>query len=1549
MAHTLLKWTIRLALVCTGLYAVLFATLWVVLSMESVQNRLVPYIETAVSDALNARVSIGRIDILPFDKVELTDVVIGEKNGPDFVNTHRLRIGMFYVPTVAWLASGRKEKRITARFVELDSAQVFMYRSPRTQDWNVVNIFDSRRDTTPDEPDSPPPALLIDVGCVRLSRTSYRLVDSTLAPEKLKPTVGKLTYPNLWFSHLAIEGSVKLKLGGDLDIRLDHLNGQERHAQVTIPQISGRFWAATEGQLQPFVKFEDFYINLQGSILDFDLTLPNLPLEKLFASGVNRAFQADFKPSTLNFRTINLFVPDSVPLRGPVHNLSGHIEGDYTRIRANKLHFALGNSTAVQANVRLLNYTQPENLFIEVQLRESTVAAVDIEGLLPFLKLPTEVHRLGATRVDARFTGYIHDFVTNGTFNTQYGIIRTNINLEENEQQIWAYRGDLATQNLNVSQWLGRPVSDRLNLGASITGRDFDFNHMQLKATVGIGHSNIGGFELDSVRNTIQISHRTVEGSLNLADSKANAQVSWSVYLPAAGQAPEWLARGGISDFKPHTWGISTDTLTVSTQFDLQFKGVSPRTLDGKARIENLTVSQYGNPEPLVIPYIAAVLAAPDTLHQSFALHSPLGSFNATGSIPYDKVPGYLGQTIEEVLLSFQTDSTTIREYFSTQTKRPEDISFVFNLTTGELDPIFKFLDLPLNLPPNTEVAGYLDSRDSLDLDIRLVSAQAPIRYGRHFTELNVLDIGINKDPHTGLQSSRLRLEASRLLIDSLYALDPVVIQASAKGQIVDLFAQGSQPKFNNIYTIKAQGDFTSGGAVIHLDSTQTSFKLNTDVWRLPKNNEISFAYRTLKVNNFDLMLRDQHINLNANVNREFSSTVDLKVKNLEIEQLKHFVAFNEPISGVLNLTAHIDSVLNDNPLVLAQGMLREFSYDSVAYGNLIFESDYVRNLGLPALRLALRLTRPDANQDLLSIKGYYTPTHKTSPLDFILTSNQFPIQLFSFLTTGILYDLSGEASIPELRITGSVQNPNIEGSVRLVLQTGINYLKTKIHTDVTVTLNSREIIFPRFLVFNTKKTGKTETYDPQRFIEAEGEIRHRFFQDLTFNLAIVRAQNLIALNTTARDNPDFYGHAVVEEGRGMLRGPLNDLRLELDVKSGVGTVMNIPLSDYQEQQRLDYVYFIGTRADTSRVEESTTPSFALSIVLNTTVTEDATINLIFDERVGDQIAANGSGQLRLEVSKEGDFAMYGGYRISGGSYQFTFKNLINKQFLLDKGGTINWNGDPLKAALNLQAIYRVENANLKAWDTTSAAARTDVIMKLNGSLEEPQITFGIEMPTLAQNGLFNLQTYLNQIRADEQELSRQVFSLLMLRSVAPIGRFFGQDATASAASASVSEFLSAQLNSWIAKTLDDNIGVSFSLNRDVVMMQLRASLLNNRLTIERNGAIAGNGTRDLTLGNINASFRLLPGANNPSDAGQLSLDIFNRENVSSNTVVSTNRGVGIYYKREFDTLRDLFRRKRKRKGNPEQPVPNETPALPPATSGSPAATPATPPKPDDE
>jgi hypothetical protein len=431
----------------------------------------------------------------------------------------------------------------------------------------------------------------------------------------------------------------------------------------------------------------------------------------------------------------------------------------------------------------------------------------------------------------------------------------------------------------------------------------------------------------------------------------------------------------------------------------------------------------------------------------------------------------------------------------------------------------------------------------------------------------------------------------------------------------------------------------------------------------------------------------------------------------------------------------------------------------------------------------------------------------------------------------------------------------------------------------------------------------------------------------------------LQVLNTSTKDNSLFFGQGYAS-GTMEMRGPLSNLRIYASATTQPKTKIYIPVSGSSSTEQKDFIKF-------NNFTDTTTTKAAINVItkrvsltgvtfdLDLDVTPDAYCEIIFDVKAGDIIRGRGNGDIKIQVDSKGEFNMFGPFVFSEGRYNFTLYDIINKEFEIKPGSKITWLGDPYEGIMDIDAsynqlasLYSLYQAGTGLTDDVNQQLKRkypiQVLLMIDGPMLSPAINFDIiakDLPQIAGPGGVNLDLMFTAFKAklDEQELKRQVFSLIVLRRFSPPESFNTSGSVAS----SLSELLSNQLSYWMSQ-VDENL----ELDVDVASMdqnsfntfQLRFSytFLNGRLRVTGDGTYYNQSQVSQTqatptniAGDWTVDYKL-------TADGKLRVKMYSRTNINpiptaaQQTYMTT--GASIVHTQSFDELRDIFASSRKQK-----------------------------------
>jgi hypothetical protein len=498
-----------------------------------------------------------------------------------------------------------------------------------------------------------------------------------------------------------------------------------------------------------------------------------------------------------------------------------------------------------------------------------------------------------------------------------------------------------------------------------------------------------------------------------------------------------------------------------------------------------------------------------------------------------------------------------------------------------------------------------------------------------------------------------------------------------------------------------------------------------------------------------------------------------------------------------------------------------------------------------------------------------------------------------------------------------------------------VDYLKTRYNFTNEITFSKNNIVLKNFEIFDQK--GNPAVCD--------GRISNNYFRDFRLDIKLL-TKNFEFLNTTEKDNQLFYGN-IFAGGTVGVTGPVKNLQLDINAKSGKNSLFSIPLYGSDDISENPYIYWVNSFS--AKENQTETPGRyqvdVKGMILNfkLEVTPDAEVQLIFDPKIGDIIRGKGNGNLNISVNTNGKFEIFGDINIEEGDYLFTLQNLINKRFKVEKGGRIEWRGDPEDANIDLKAYYTLRTSvyplledPLSDPNAESLKKRipVDCIIGMKGKLMNPTIAPGIALPTADQQTQNIVKTNINT----EEELMKQFISLLVLNSfyssrqgIASQGGGTGTN-TFATAGVTGSELISNQLSHWLSQISKDfNIGLNYrpgdEITTDELEVALSTQIFNDRLYISGNVDMGGNNLDQSTsANNIVGDFEI-----NYKITDKFHVKGFNRAN--DNLLFQTapyTQGVGVFYRESFNNLKELWSRYKeglkdlfsKRKKKPEQEVP---------------------------
>lgn len=1215
----------------------------------------------------------------------------------------------------------------------------------------------------------------------------------------------------------------------------------------------------------------------------------------------------------VNFKDIAFFAKELDGLDKKV-KVYGKIEGSVKDFHTKSLYLSFGDHTVFTGDLSMKGLPDIKNTFIKLKADHLSTSKSDLEQipLYPFneqkmLSLPNEVARLGKVDYSGNFEGYIHDFRNKGSFATALGTAYTDLSVQiDTAKGKVSYQGMLASESFHLGKLLVNGDIGTITLNTKIKGTGITLRELNAEMQGKINSVFYNNYAYQDITINGNVRKRIFNGSLVCKDKNADFDFNGSVDF--TDKVPDFDFISTVNNVNLKRLGFikTEEDGRISSQIIINLKGDNIDDISGMINFDNTI---YKTDEKLLKVSTFDLQLDQQSTEKNIKLNSNIFNFSVNGPFKLSN----MGEAFHHLLFAYYPAFVSKPKSKPTFTD-----AFKYKLTVKKFRTFQELLVNDLSISPATVMEGDFDaSKNIFNLNLKSDS----IYYkGIRFTNNKIESYSKNNKVNLVFKSDRINLT------DSI----------SLNNYFMYLVSNDKNTKYNlewNNKTVPNNAGKLFGRVLFENKAATFSYEqffltVRDSTWRMISNGNTTVdSTGALLMQPLVFAKGNEKLSVNGNLSVNPKDKLVFQLVNFDLQQLSPFIGDQLKVTGLVDgsftlqklagniaFSSKLDFLklnINDNNLGEGQLNAEYFNEDKYIYldgytslGFTNFNGDKIKNI---------------------SFNGYYYLNKKDDNLDITFEANPANLKIINRYLTGIM-SLNPALIVGKAKITGTPQKPLINGKFNLTrCDLKVDYL------NVTYNVTGVIEVLPDQIRFEDMKLGDDLTKKNVYNGYMNGNIFHDNFKDMRIDFDI-NFKNMMVLNKPRIETEPYYGKAYASGNAGIF-GFVNKVDMQINAKTEKGTVFTIPLDNPENMGENSFIKFV-IKDTVRKTEEIKQSGFALD--MNLEATPDAEAQIIFDEKSGDIIKAKGKGNLHLKISNRGKFDMYGEYVINNGDYMFTLENFITKKFDIQKGGTITWGGSPYDAEIDIAANYkqRASIAPLFPFDSTGVYKKrfpVDCKLYMKETLLKPNVSFGIDLPTLDENTLSKIKSLL----IDEGELNRQVFSLLLLKSfVTPLQYSQGGGISAgSALAANSTEMLSNRLSGWLNNlTKDVDIGVNYrpgsEVSNDELDIALSKQMLNNRLSVDGNFGYNSNNTTksansSALVGDVNVEYKL-------TEDGRYRVKGFNRSNDNVATTGGPyTQGMGVFYREEFEQFDDIFKRYMKKMKSLSGQKKEETPATP--------------------
>ena len=1212
---------------------------------------------------------------------------------------------------------------------------------------------------------------------------------------------------------------------------------------------------------------------------------------------------AELKSSKVHLRDLAHFVKglEKVPVikknMDEIIDISGRYYGKINNLGGRDVAIKLGDKMNLKGTFNTRDLLDPANTVLNIKLDRFETSMRRLKMVIPNFNPPDNFYKLGSINFTGRFDGYLEDFVAYGKLRTDIGNAELDMRLDITSGEEKAnYSGTLNVNNFNLGIWADNKDIGLVSFRSKVNdGRGLTLNTVKadLNATVNsliFKKYNYKDFVLNG-----KINKNTFKGGFRISDENVDFIFKGNV---------EYLNNRAFLNFKSEVnkldlfaLNLSKNPLAFKGNMELDVSGTNINDFTGNIDISALNIMAQDtiyNVEKLKIE-------SKNTVNKTrlLMLDSDLGKMTMDGK--YD-LPNVVKAAKKIILTNYPL---LTKDWKVVAENLQEHQKFDFNIQIKDSKNFLSLAGLNNSYFNNLSLKGRIDTYKS---EISIASEIPLIR--------------INND---SLQNIQLLVSSDKkegdilIHIDSTYVIgrkfNPIDLQTKMKGDTIS-FAFSTDKIIDTLETFDIKGTL-----VPHLKGYDLSFTDNLMVllgttWKIDSKNNATFGKGYISLENMIISDGSRSFELN-DVNNNKGLTLD--ISNFDLNILNGIIKYDKmKFAGNSNISGRLEDLYAEDKQLSGYVNVPQFTVNGDPYGSIFIDATKLKNVPFKA-NISIG--------DFLAIKATYD--EKLKFVDSKIKLRQAPLKLLEYLLKDGIKNTSGYINA-DLVLTGAANQLNLSGEG--IVQKGKATLK---YTGATYSFDQQKF----------RLSNKLIDLDGARISDQNGSIgvirgglTHDLFKNMGVN-ATITGNNVVALNTTKADNPSYYGYGVGPV-TAEFKGLFSKVNMKINATSGPGTKLFIPVGNTQSTIDQNFIKFV-KKGDQSGELKKNTAIEGINIEMTITITPEAELSLIFNEAKGDIIRGTGRGNMKIDITREGDFEIFGNYEIEQGQYLFTVALLpVAKPFVVQRGGSIRWTGDPVNATLDMTANYRARTPIeqfINEYLTLASTAdinlarqntEVDLKLKLGGTLYKPEIKFDLAFPNLTGDVANFAESKLRSIRSNELELNGQAMGLIVFNSFLPSNRVSDAFGTAGIQSASVntlSEFLTSQLSVYITNIINSRIsengfisGVDFGMNvrnnnygfvdndliPDEIGFRNTVFLKNDRISLDVGGNyVLQNQGRDINqiLLDFAVEFRL-------TEDRRLKVRLYGKNDLDpvNFTELREKYGLGMAYRAEFGAMTDL-------------------------------------------
>lgn len=1442
------------------------------LQFPGLQTRIAQRTVNAFESHINGDIEIGRISIVFFNKIMAYDVSVTGAPGDTLAAFEKLSVTI----SPGELLRGH----ITVERILLESGCFnFIQEGPRYSNLNRIFGYLPKPDSLKK------PLRMPDMSVNEINLKNMRFVMRNLYKDTGDNIPGKMNFRNLNVSGINARLN-RIRIDNNtISCRIRDLSCREMSG-YELRSLSGYFSLDSCSTAIRNLRLQDAWSDISADYLSF-----GYDSRKDLKDFVHRiVLGADFKDAVLDFRSLGYFA-HGLQDNNTVLNITGEVTGPVCRLRTGDLMITSQDSTLIHIGADITGLPDIDRTMFDLDIKRISTVSPELSDIVAaFSHKANTIHKfIPYTRINlsGELKGTLFDLSSNGEITSSDGNIAYSAQmLRDSVLSSTDLSTTLNVNSLDIGKLVNNDIFGKVDLTAGLHASLRQSEEGGITANLDslrISRMSIKGYEYSGIAvsgemqnnmaNVRMISHDMAlptmfQSIINLDSVNRPKRIQLFLDVPFADlKAMNIVNKGSISN------------MGITAGADLR---LTDHSILGNVLLDNISYANDNGQYHIDSLYIRSAILENRNI---VTVKSPIFNADYSGT-------GAPAALLERLKLAVRGEALADAVKVDTAITNNSAGRYDFHLRTYDMSQICDIIMPGLHIADSTTVNMTLDNDNTLDVTAQSAAVSFGTKSG-NVVELS--DISLSAGNLYGSTDAILsigRVNSGNILLDNLRlhtdeldnTLRTTLSFNNADTTYLNLAAGISMSRNPN-------ETLTTG---ILLDSSELNIRGHR--WHIaPASVLISDRYYNIQ--GLELTGDTDRLSITGTVSENPEDNISLTVDNMDLSLLNSFTNARLDLNGYLTGEVSLFNFFS------GMGVSMEIAGKSLSiFGKDLGDLEILSQRDISRNRFNILINNYIGDTNPINVTGYYTPGRNYMNLSLQLSGLQL-----SYLSPALkdILSIDGGSISGDILISGQPD--------RIVLNSDncrLDSLKiTPVFTKVPYVVEGPVTLSQRSIDLNG--LGISDPRGAKAVLQ--GNLTHDSFKNIYLDAGLT-FNNLMCLNTNAHDNSQFYGTAYAS-GNVSISGYTDNLLIDAQVATNDNTSVHVPLSSASSAATTDLISYTDFRlpedttdiADTQTGSEKRTGNRSnIEIRAMASITQGTELLVEMNKQFGGTLRCTGNGELELTFNPSRNVMdLRGDYTVADGSYHLTLSAIQSRDFTLDEGGSIAFNGDLKNTSLNVGATYRTKaSISTLISDTTSVGNRRNVDcgIQLQGSLSNPEVSFSIDIPDLDPITKGRVESALST----PDKVLKQVMALLISGSFVPDEQS-GIVNNSTILYSNASEILSNQFNN-IFRQLD--IPLDLGLNyqpgtatggKDMFDVAISYQAFNNRLII--NGNLGNSETSSNWAGDFEAEIKV-------DRQGKLRVTLFTRSADSySNYLDNTQRsGFGMTYQDEFDTFGDFLR-----------------------------------------